>query len=140
MIFHEFPVARGKRILSDRIEKIKSQVDVNEHVRILAPVKHPRALRELMPDHACRSVLVLKNELEFLASPLVLASRQKGLDGDHSVPGEESVVLRTPSFAGGAVSRNDSAAELGITYPRLIKSNFRPGDSPIYVGIRGFDL
>src|ERR1700683_956878 len=105
--FYEIPIASCGKIFADGVQKIKGQVDMDEHVGIFAPLHQAGALRKLMPDHAGFPVLILKNELEFLPSPVILPRSQQGANGDHSISGEKPVILRTPGLARGTVSCDD---------------------------------
>src|SRR5580700_7108823 len=110
MSLHEIKIISCKQIVANRVQKLKRQVHVDVHVRISAPVQPPSALRQLVPDHAGFVILILENEFEFLASPVVLPRSQEGANGEHSVPGEKPVILRTSSPAGGAISGDQAAS------------------------------
>src|ERR1700686_4246957 len=99
MRFREIAVAGYGHIIRDSAEKVERQLNVNEHVRILAPVYPPGALREFVPDHARFRVLVFENEFEFLAGTSVLPSCQQSGKVHHSVSGEKPIILRPTRLA-----------------------------------------
>ena len=131
VLLHELQIAGDRIVVGDDVEKVVAQLDVHEHVRILAPLDHARALRQLVPDHAGLAILKLENELELLACTLIAPRREQGARGDHSIAREEPVVLRTARFARRPVSRDLPAAEIGIADPGLLQCDLRPRERAI---------
>src|SRR5262249_23493662 len=121
VLLHEFQITGDRVVLRDRVEKVIAQVDVHEHVGVLAPLHRARALRQLVPDHAGLAILIFENELELLASALVTTGCQQSVRSNHSIAGEEPIVLRTASLPRWTIACDLTATEIEVADPRLLQ-------------------
>src|ERR1700729_2030998 len=133
MIHCKCSIAPCQNISGTGIQILEADIYMNEHLGILCPVEISGTLRKLVPDHSRLRVLILCDEFELIPRAGIFACSYLSIGRNQSITCKEPGVLRSARVSGGAVARDDAAAEPRIAHPGLIESNLSPCHCAIHV-------